>query len=116
MFQTRPLPLPINIPFTSSSSSAHSHSPIGLAEIIPSEDELVLALSHERNKNPEMGVGKLVENVRFVKGWSVGEKRVKKVSLVRVVVVDVEERLNADCSVLFSSSSSFRFLPSFARW
>ncbi|KAL7412174.1 hypothetical protein BDY24DRAFT_393476 [Mrakia frigida] len=80
MFQTRPLPvsLPIDIPF--SSSSSHPHSPSqGSIEVIPSEDELVMALSEERNKNPEMGMGKLVENVRFVKGWSVGEKRVKKI-------------------------------------
>lgn len=64
-----------------------------------------MALSEERNKNPEMGMGKLVENVRFVKGWSVGEKRVKKVSLLVVVVVSIDRvRLDSshrsDCSLL----------------
>ena len=80
MFAALPLPIPIPAS-TFPASYAHAH-----VESIPSEEELINAISLERNASPELGIMKVVENVRFVRGWSVGEKRVRKVRRCRLVI------------------------------
>lgn len=80
MFATLPIPIPLP-PTSTLPAFAGAH-----IESIPSEEELITAIATERGVNPELGIMKVVENVRFVRGWSVGEKRVRKVRRCRLVI------------------------------